>query len=168
LTAAPPIPDGAASVTKGVAAEVDDGGVMATRRRFSETVRLPRRFLLPWVVFDCVYAAFLVWLWSVATMRGGQRVGTGLFLLATLTFLFGGAFWFVASHVEVDDDELRRRIGHRRWRVPLSAIAISRVEHTSQSGLDQIVLTLSDGSVEKVLTRRADSMTAALRTPRSA
>jgi hypothetical protein len=136
------------------------------RQRFSETIRLPRANLVPWIVFDCVFALLSAWLWAVATMTSGQRFFTALLLAATAVFLFGGASWFVAMHVVVDDRELTRRVGHRLAHIALGDIATVNVEGTTQPGLDRVVLILRDGSEQKVLTRRVEEMVAVLGGPR--
>jgi hypothetical protein len=74
--------------------------VRVTRSRttgFAETVRLPRRFLMPWIAVDVLVTGFFVWLWAVARMTTGQRVGVGVYLIVVLLLLWGGALWFVAA-----------------------------------------------------------------------
>ena len=78
----------------------------AAAPRFSETIRLPRRYLVPWVVFDCVYAAFFTWLWAIASMTKGQRVVIAVILGVTVVFLFGGAS-FAAMRVVISPDSSR-------------------------------------------------------------
>jgi hypothetical protein len=133
--------------------------------RFSETIRLPRQYLVPWIIFDCLYVVFFTWLWAIATMTSGQRVFTALFLGAIAVFLFGGALWFVAMRVAVDDRALTLRVGHRRTRFALDDIARVAVESTTLPALDRVVVTLADGSEQRVLTRRADAILAALGGP---
>lgn len=131
------------------------------KRLFRETIRLPRRYLVGWIIVASVYTLGLGWLWAAADMRSGQRLFTGAILGATELFLFGGA-WLVAMRVVVDENGLSRWVGHRRTRIALRDIARSRIEGSTEPGLDRVVLTLRDGSEYKVATRRASSLLAAL------
>ena len=134
--------------------------------RFIETVRLPRRFLVPWITIDVVVTVFFVWLWAMAKMTDGQRVGVGVVLVVTLFWFWGGALWFVATHVVVDDREMKRRVGHRHTRTPLSDVADVRIESVTEPGYARVVVRLRDGSERDMLTRHANEFVAALAHPR--
>lgn len=90
--------------------------------RFSETLRLPGRFLRWWITLNIIFTIFFAWLWSIATMSAAQRVGTAVVLLLIDVYLWGSALWFVAAHVVVSGGRLTRRVGHRRTRTDLSDI----------------------------------------------
>jgi hypothetical protein len=130
--------------------------------RFSETLRLPKRFLRWWLAFNIIATLFFAWLWSIGRMSGAQRVGTALFLIIGLVYLWGGALWFIAAHVVVRGGQLTRRVAHRRTRTDLSDIAATRVDPGGDWARSKVVLTLRDGTEREIPTRRPDDLLHAL------
>lgn len=132
----------------------NDGGTP----RFSETLRLPRRFLRWWLAFNIIATVFFAWLWSIARMSGAQRVGTAIFLVLALVYFWAGALWFVAARVVVSGGQLTRRVGHRRTCTDLSDIAATRVDPGGEWAPSKVVLTLRDGTEREIPTRRPDDL----------
>jgi hypothetical protein len=133
----------------------------AGERRFTETLRLPWPVLRWWIAFNVIATVFLGWLWSIARMSAGQRVGVAAVLVFLLLYLWGGALWFAASHVIVRGGELTRRIGHKRTRTAVSDIAAFRVE-SGEWAPSNVILTLRDGSEQEIPTRQPDELRRAL------
>jgi hypothetical protein len=94
--------------------------------------------------------------WAGARLTSGQRAlfRVGLVLLAV--FLFVAPLWYIAMHVVVDDQAITRRVGHRRRRIALSDVTVTRIEPGDQA--DRVVLTLLDGSEYPAVTRRATEL----------
>jgi hypothetical protein len=134
---------------------------------FSETLRLPGRFLRWWITVNIIVTIFFAWLWSIATMSAGQRVLTAVVLVLMLVYFWGAALWFVAAHVVVRGEQLTRRVGHRRTRTDLSDITATRVDPGSEWA-SKVVLTLRDGTEREIPTRRPDDLLQALTRNRAA
>jgi hypothetical protein len=133
--------------------------------RFKETVRLPRRFLRWWITANIVVTVGFSVLWVIADMNATQRVATAVFLLVVLLWFWGGAMWFVAFHVTVDDQTFVRRVGHKVTRIAIEDIAATRVEPSMEPGSGRVILTLRDGSEQPILTRHPAELAAALGSP---
>jgi hypothetical protein len=130
--------------------------------RFAETVRLPWRWLRWWIAFNVLVTIGFGLLWSVAHLNAGQRVGFAVVMLFVLVWLWGGALWFVAFHVEVNDEQLTRRIGYKLTRIPRGDISVTRLETSTEPGYRRVVLTLNDGRECSITTRRPDDLARAL------
>ena len=68
------------------------------------------------------------------------------------------------SHVEVDHQVLRRRVGHKRRRIPLADVTATRIERSGgRYRLDRLAVRLVDGSEYPVTTRRSRELAASIK-----